>query len=75
MTSRNLGPNDSKAVALNMDGMTTQKRVFKDTMEHLTLKKVFSHWVEVDKEMASESAEAILKEIWSGLTASSQNHC
>ena len=74
MTSRNSGPNDSKAVALNMDSATAQERVFKDTMERLTPNKVFSHWVEMDKEMARKNSEAILKQVWSGLTASSQKY-
>ena len=54
--------------------MTTQKSSFEETMKRLTPNKVFSHWVEMDKKMARQSAEIILKQVWSGLTASAQKY-
>ena len=55
-----------------MESLTDQKGAFKKTMERLTPNKVFSHWVEMDKQIAREIVEAILKQVWSGFTASVQ---
>ena len=70
--SLNSDPNDSETTALNMDIVTAQEGPFEETMKQLTPNKVFSHWVEMDKEMARENAEIILKQVWSGLEAGMQ---